>query len=101
MKILFAIDCSYSIKGKKLYFNELEKIMDKYYKNGDIIYIWNDAYEEYEISKLTTSFKELCINYNKGNGSTHSEKLAEILKDVKEYREHLVIITDGEVEEKV
>ncbi len=42
--------------------------MDKYYKNGDIIYIWNDAYEEYEISKLTTSFKELCINYNKGNG---------------------------------
>ena len=75
--------------------------MDKYYKNGDIIYIWNDAYEEYEISKLTTSFKELCINYNKGNGSIHSEKIAERLKDVKEYREYLVIITDGEVEEKV
>ena len=68
MKILFAINCSYSTKGKKLYFNELEKIIDKYQKNGDLIYIWNDAYEEYEISKLTTSFKELCINYNKGNG---------------------------------
>ena len=30
--------------------------MDKYYKNGDLIYIWNDAYEKYEISKLTASF---------------------------------------------
>ena len=75
--------------------------MDKYQKNSDLISIRNDAYEEYEISKLITSFKELCINYNKGNGSTHSEKIAEILKDVKEYREYLVIITDGEVEEKV
>ena len=44
MKILFAIDCSGSTIRKKLYFNELEKIMDKYYKNGDLIYIWNDAY---------------------------------------------------------
>ena len=44
MKILFAIDCSYSTKGKKLYFNELEKIMDKYQKNGDLISIQNDAY---------------------------------------------------------
>ncbi len=74
--------------------------MDKYYKNVDIIYIWNDAYEEYEISKLTTSFKELCINYNKGNGGTYSEKIAEIAKDVKEYREPLVIITDCEMEEE-
>ncbi len=86
MKILFAIDCSYSTKGKKLYFNELEKIIDKYQKNGDLISIRNDAYEEYEISKLITSFKELCINYNKGNGSIHSEKIAEIAKDIKEYR---------------
>ena len=44
MKILFAINCSYSTKGKKLYFNE-RKIIDKYQKNGDLIYIWNDAYE--------------------------------------------------------
>ena len=73
--------------------------MDKYYKNGDLIYIWNDAYEKCEISKLTSSFKELIINSNTGNGGTQSEKIAEIAKDVKEYREHLVIITDGEVEE--
>ena len=73
--------------------------MDKYYKNGDLIYIWNDAYEKYEISKLTASFEELKINSNIGNGGTQSEKIAEIAKAIKEYREHLVIITDGEVEE--
>jgi hypothetical protein len=38
---LFAIDCSGSVKGQRLYHEKLDKIMDEYYKDCDIIYMWD------------------------------------------------------------
>jgi hypothetical protein len=44
MKTLFAIDCSGSVAGHELYHEELNKIMEEYYKNDDdIIYMWDSV----------------------------------------------------------
>ena len=44
MKTLFAIDCSGSVEGQILYHEELDKIMEEYYKNDDdIIYMWDSV----------------------------------------------------------
>ena len=52
MKTLFAIDCSRSIRRKKsFYHQELNQIINEYYKEGDIFYLWSDSLKEKKISR--------------------------------------------------
>ena len=42
---LFCFDNSGSINNNELYFSTCQEIIDKYYKEGDIFYIWNNIFE--------------------------------------------------------
>ena len=46
LKNLFAFDNSGSISGNSLYFNEIDRIVKKYYKNGDKFYLWGAGYTQ-------------------------------------------------------
>ena len=96
MKTLFAIDCSRSIRRKKsFYHQELNQIINEYYKEGDIFYLWSDSLKEKKISR--EKMKEF-TNKMEGYGNTNSSLIAEIALDAgNTYREHLLIVTDGEV----
>ena len=102
MKTLFAIDNSGSVSDNSFYHNEVKKIFDKYYKNGDIAYFWNDP----EVKKFGNTSEEILktlddfVSSCKGSGGTNSELIANIIIDEPNYREHLIIITDGEVDYK-
>ena len=101
MKTLFAIDCSGSVAGHELYHEELNKIMEEYYKNDDdIIYMWDsvndisrEGYLKVDIERINKFNKNL-----EGHRGTQSFLIAEIAKQEPEYREHLLIVTDGEVD---
>ena len=100
MKTLFAIDCSGSVSGVKLYHDELNQIMEEYYKNDDIIYMWDSkgsidsvGYKKVDIERINQFNEEL-----EGNGGTESYLIAEIAKQEPKYREHLLIVTDGKVD---
>ncbi len=101
MKTLFAIDCSGSVEGNELYHKELNKIMEEYYKNNDdIIYMWDslndispDGYLKVDIKRINEFNNNL-----EGYGGTQSFLIAEIAKQEPEYRDHLLIVTDGEVD---
>ena len=51
MRTLFAIDCSNSIHSEKLYHKELNKLINEYYKEGDLFYLWDDSIKEKKISR--------------------------------------------------
>ena len=40
MKTLFCIDASGSVNGQNFYHKITKNIFDKFYKSGDIIYLW-------------------------------------------------------------
>ena len=46
MKTLFAVDCSRSISGMKIYFKKLRELIQKYYcsSRGDKFYKWSNGY---------------------------------------------------------
>ena len=101
MKTLFAIDCSGSISNqgiKNIYFNKLKELKLKYFKKdrGDKFYTWGSNYyykSENEMDKF--------IEQKIGSDDTISYYIAEICRETKnENFEHLIIVTDGEVEEK-
>ena len=100
MKTLFAIDNSGSVSNNVFYHNEVNKIFNKYYKNGDIAYFWNDP----EVTKFGNTSEEILktldnfVSSCEGNGGTNSEIIANIIIEESNYREHLLIITDGEVD---
>ena len=62
LKKCFAIDCSVSTSGVKLYHNYVKDILNQKYKNGDDIIIWDHqakfiSYDEYmEINKKREGF---------------------------------------------
>ena len=96
MKTLFAIDCSKSISGMKIYFNKLRQLIQKYYcsSRGDKFYTWNNGYF-YKTEKEMNRF----INEEVGqSGERHSYYIAEIGRETKnENFEHLIIVTNGSV----
>jgi hypothetical protein len=96
MKNLFAIDCSGSVHGKDLYHFELNQIIEEYYKEGDLFYLWN---HEIWDKKVSREGMKMFIDEKEGFGGTNSTNIAKIAIDAgNSYREHLIIVTDGEVD---
>ena len=92
LKTLFAFDNSGSITGNELYFNEINRLIKEYYKPGDKFYLWGTTYTEKSKSQI-----ERWIYEKKGNEGTDSVNIAKIAKENPNYREHLIIVTDGSV----
>ena len=98
MKTLFAIDCSTSVRNNHFYFNELTKIMNEYYIEGrDIIYIWNKGYLKMDKNQFDDWKNSLG---ERTGGKTDSTQIAKIITIEEDYREHLLIVTDGKVSRK-
>ena len=94
MKTLFAIDSSGSVKRNTFYHNNLKKIIDKYYSQGDIFYLWAS-----DLKLQTKPEIDKFIAQRGGNGGASSELIADIIKKEKSSGcEHLVIVTDGMVD---
>ena len=94
LKILFAFDKSGSVSGKKEYFKEIDKILKEYYKNGDKLYLWGDQYIEKTKTEIDKWIKE-----EYGSGGTYTSNIVELANINLNHREHLIIVTDGIVEE--
>ena len=95
LKTLFAFDNSTSISShyiKELYFSEINRIIKKYYKDGDKFYLWGDTFTE----KTKTEIDDW-IKKEKGTEGTRSENIAKIAQECQDHREHLIIVTDGRV----
>ena len=95
LKTIFALDTSSSITGKNAYFKEIDRLIKKFYKKGDKIYTWGSKYEEKTREQIDDWIKN-----KKGFGGTNSENIAKIAELCPDQREHLIIVTDGEVSEK-
>jgi hypothetical protein len=96
MKTLFAVDCSGSISGNKTYFNKLRQLRNKYYNSsrGDKFYAWGSNYYYKNESEMDDF-----ISKEYGPDGTYSYYIAEIGRVTKnENFEHLIIVTDGEVD---
>ena len=91
---LFAFDNSGSISGKPLYFNEIDRLVKKYYKNGDKFYLWGDRYTEKSKPEI-----DAWIKARKGPEGTYSVNIAKLAMACPSHREHLLIVTDGQVSE--
>ena len=94
LKTLFAFDNSGSISGNSVYFNEIYRIVNKYYKVGDKFYLWGSRYTE----KSKAQIDQWIINKN-GPEGTNSTFIAELANACPSHREHLIIVTDGQVGE--
>ena len=94
MKTIFCADASGSVGGSSLYHNVVRKIFNKFYKSGDIIYIWGSSSK-----KLSENdFRTWNNNMRAGLGGTASELIADIVNIEKNSGiEHLIIFTDGSV----
>ena len=94
LKNLFAFDNSGSISGNSVYFNEINRIVNKYYKPGDKFYLWGSRYTEKSKSEI-----DQWIRNKNGPEGTNSVYIAELAKACPNHREHLIIVTDGKVGE--
>ena len=94
MKTLFAVDCSRSITGMKIYFKKLRELIQHYYNSqrGDKFYTWSNGYS-YKTEKEMNRF----INEEVGDSSErHNYYIAEIGRETKnEHFDHLIIVTNG------
>ena len=74
--------------------------MEEYYKNDDIIYIWDSVDSISPVGYLKVDIEKINeFNNNlQGYGGTESFLIAEIAKQEPEYREHLLIVTYGIVD---
>ena len=95
LKTLFAFDNSGSITGNSVYFNEIDRLLKKYYKDGDKIYLWGSTYTEQSKSQIDN-----WIEQKKGSEGTESENIAKLSLACPTHRDHLIIVTDGSVSEK-
>ena len=96
MKTLFAVDCSDSTDGYPHYYSKIRELVNKYYKTerGDKFYTWG-SYYHYKTNDEMNQY----INNEEGTEGTDSSKIAEIANEVKnENFEHLIIVTDGQVD---
>ena len=91
---LFAFDNSGSISQNKIYFKEIRRIVTKYYKEGDKIYLWGSSYKEQSKPQI-----DEWIEKERGTEGTNSENIAKIAQDCPNHRENLIIVTDGVVSE--
>jgi len=91
---LFCFDNSGSVESiADIYFSTCKEIIDKYYKNGDIFYLWGSNYYK-------KSYNEIIywINQRKANEGTHSELISKIAKQSGNCSNtHLILVTDGQV----
>ena len=92
LKNLFPFDNSGSISGNSLYFNEIDRIVKKYYKNGDKFYLWGSGY--------TQKLKNEIDDWIKKKNVPEVIYSINIAKHAASFpREHLIIVTDGKVSE--
>ena len=99
MKTLFAVDCSRSISGMKIYFKKLRQLIQKYYcsSRGDKFYTWGNGYF-YKTEKEMNRFIKEEVSQS---SQRHSYYIAEIGRETKnENFEHLIIVTNGRVGSK-
>ena len=54
MKTLFCIDNSGSVSGESLYHNTTREIFGKYYKSGDLIYLWGTSKKKINCEEFKT-----------------------------------------------
>ena len=96
MKTLFCIDASGSVGGQALYHTVTKIIFNKFYKIGDLIYLWGSIEpKRIELSK----FRDWNDNKSSGFNGTASDTIADIIsRERNSGIEHLVIITDGSVD---
>ena len=92
LKNLFAFDNSGSISGNSLYFNEIDRIVKKYYKNGDKFYFWDSGYTQKSKNEINDWIKK-----KKGTEGTYSINITKLASSSP--RKHLIIVTDGKVSE--
>jgi hypothetical protein len=90
LKTLFAFDNSGSITGNELYFNEINKIVNQYYKPGDKFYLWGSSYTEKSKSQIEEWTKKKV-----GTEGTQIINIAKLARESPNHREHLIIVTDG------
>ena len=90
---VFAIDISGSTSGEREYYQNVEQILNKMYKDGDLIIEWNG-----EANKVTRSSIQTRINGRNGTGWTSPSAIIKYLANnsIKEIH-HFILITDGEV----
>ena len=90
---LFCFDNSGSISGNTLYFTTCTELINKYYKNGDLFYLWGT-------NKYKKDYNEIMfwINQKKAREDTKSELVAKIaLENLNICKNvHLILVTDGE-----
>ena len=92
LKTLFALDNSGSITGNELYFNEINKIVNQYYKPGDKFYLWGSSYTEKSKSQIEEWTKKKV-----GTEGTQIINIAKLARESPNHREHLIIVTDGKL----
>ena len=92
LKNLFPFDNSGSISGNSLYFNEIDRIVKKYYKNGDKFYLWGSGYTQKSKNEIDDWIKK-----KKAPDRTYSINVAKFASSCP--RGHLIIVTDGKVSE--
>jgi len=95
LSTLFAFDNSGSISGNSIYFNEIARIVKKYYKSGDKFYLWGDTYTEQSKSQIDQWIRKM-----DGPEGTYSINIAKLAIACPSHREHLIIVTDGGVSER-
>ena len=102
MKTIFCIDASGSVigtsPGEIAYHNVTGKILNNFYKNGDIIYLWGSSYKPQSLSEFQTwNNANGCVSGGNLSG-TASELIGDIIyKERNKGIEHWVIFTDGSV----
>ena len=90
LKTLFAFDNSGSITGNELYFSEINRLLNKYYKPGDKVYLWGTKFSEKSKKQI-----DEWIKLKLGNEGTDIINIAKLAKESPDHREHLIIVTDG------
>ena len=94
-KKCFAMDYSGSTSGQKFYHDNVKDILDKKYKEGDDLILWDDK------AKFIPYNEYMEINKNrKGWGGTYPNIIFSLFKDKeKTYYSEFILITDGQVGE--
>ena len=90
---IFAIDCSGSTSGCNHYHQNVRTIYNDFYKEGDLILLWDTNIRLYTQQKF-----EKVNNNRKGFGGTSPQVVAEYLTKIENHQNiHLILITDGQV----
>ena len=93
LRNLWAIDASDSVSDHNFYHNQLKRILDEYGKPDDEYYLWSN-----DIEKVTLDELHQFINNKKGRYGTKSSLIEEIAH-LSNIKEHLIIVTDGSVDQ--